>query len=65
MAGHWLELDLDPGEVARLEACAARQGRTTDELVSKLVRQQIALNERLGARVAFGPDSLDIREVAQ
>lgn len=64
MAEEWFGLDLTPAETARVEAMAARHGVSPEELISKLVRQQLALFEHLGARVALGADSVDTRNDA-
>lgn len=55
------ELDLTPPERARLQVQADRQGVSVEALISKLVRAHVFLAERTGAKVEFGPGSVDTR----
>jgi hypothetical protein len=63
MPGEWMELDLTPGEVGALTRMAEEQGTVVETICSKVIRQAIALHDRLGARVAL--DGLDTRDRTQ
>lgn len=65
MMGEWYELDLNYDEDIRLRRCASREGMSPEEWISRIVRGQIVLGERLDARIAKGPHVLDTRNESQ
>jgi plasmid stability protein len=62
--GQWYELDLTPEEDNRLRVMADAHEVSVEVLLSKITRQQIFTFERVGSKVAMGPDSADTRTPA-